>query len=247
MYCSQCGSALQVNARFCSKCGHPSDSGAVNPLESKSQDKAIWNPNAAANWSILFTPAFGSFIQAINWRALGEEQKSKAMMGWFYASIALLFIYVAMGLLIPEQKAAEGLSRFLAFLFLVIWYFAVGRSQTKYVKAKFGKSYTRRPWGKPVLIGVFAITGYLVISVAVGAFVGLSNNSTVDARPDFSRYGTPVDGRRPDDSPKVREFTGATDEEIARALAKKKTDVDCSRSSFADLPPGCPQYKEGQR
>lgn len=33
---------------------------------------ALWNPNAAANWSLLFTPLFGAYLHMLNWRSLGE-------------------------------------------------------------------------------------------------------------------------------------------------------------------------------
>ena len=35
----------------------------------------IWNPNAAANWSLIFTPAFGAYIQMLNWQRLGQEPR----------------------------------------------------------------------------------------------------------------------------------------------------------------------------
>ena len=31
---------------------------------------ALWNPNAAASWSLLFSPAFGAFLHMKNWQAL---------------------------------------------------------------------------------------------------------------------------------------------------------------------------------
>ena len=36
----------------------------------------LWNPNAAANWSLLFSPAFGAFVHMKNWQALGEPEKA---------------------------------------------------------------------------------------------------------------------------------------------------------------------------
>lgn len=27
----------------------------------------LWNPNAAANWCLLFTPSFGSWLHMKNW------------------------------------------------------------------------------------------------------------------------------------------------------------------------------------
>lgn len=36
----------------------------------------LWNPNAAANWSLLFSPVFGALLQMKNWEALGEDDKA---------------------------------------------------------------------------------------------------------------------------------------------------------------------------
>lgn len=41
-------------------------------IETPNNEKiTLWNPNAAVNWSVLFTPIFGAWIQAKNWKALG--------------------------------------------------------------------------------------------------------------------------------------------------------------------------------
>ena len=37
---------------------------------------AIWNPSAAAIWSLVFTPAFGVFIHMLNWQAPGQLQQA---------------------------------------------------------------------------------------------------------------------------------------------------------------------------
>ena len=36
----------------------------------------IWNPSAAASWSLPFSPIFGAYLHMLNWRALGDEQKA---------------------------------------------------------------------------------------------------------------------------------------------------------------------------
>jgi hypothetical protein len=39
---------------------------------------ALWNPNAAANWSLLFSPMFGAWLHMKNWAALGEPERAAA-------------------------------------------------------------------------------------------------------------------------------------------------------------------------
>ena len=177
MFCSQCGTENQPEARFCQKCGNSLSGAPAQPRPSvKSQDSesAIWNPNATANWSLIFSPAFGSYLQMLNWRALGEPEKAASSQNWFYVSLGMLAIYVLMGVLMDDSKAADGVARGLGFLFLIVWYFAAGRAQSKYVKEKFGSSYARKPWGKALLIGVAAFVGFFIAAVIVGLVLGVA-------------------------------------------------------------------------
>ena len=110
----------------------------------------------------------------LNWRALGEPEKAASSQNWFYVSLGMLAIYVLMGVFMDDSKAADGAARGLGFLFLIIWYFAAGRAQSKYVKEKFGSSYTRKPWGKALLIGVAAFVGFFIAAVIVGLVLGVA-------------------------------------------------------------------------
>jgi len=171
MTCSQCGANLPDGAAACPQCGRLLSSagpGASTPATpaAPAGTVAIWNPNAAANWSIVFTPAFGSYLQALNWRALGETRKEKKSKGWFYFSLALLALYLILGLFVADTDKASSISRGVAFLFLIIWYFAVGRSQAKFVKQRLGANYQHRPWGKPLLVA-------LALSIALLFIVGI--------------------------------------------------------------------------
>ena len=87
MLCRQCGHSLQPDVKFCGQCGEPTSQPAVELFKSNSspnvvarEGNAIWNPNAASNWSIIFTPAFGSYLHALNWRTLGEEEHARSAM-----------------------------------------------------------------------------------------------------------------------------------------------------------------------
>ncbi len=137
MFCQKCGENLQEDTQFCPKCG-TNVSTVINKTNStpketiqNNEENAIWNPNAASNWSLIFTPAFGSYLHALNWRALGEQDKSRSAMGWFYFSLAMLVVYIFMGMFIADEKAADGAARGLGFLYLIIWYFSAARSQAK--------------------------------------------------------------------------------------------------------------------
>ena len=132
---------------------------------------AIWNPNAAANWSIVFTPVFGSYLQMLNWRSLGEQGRAEASRRWFYVGLCMLLVYLLIGMLVPDEKAADGAARGLGLVFLVTWYFVSARTQAKYVKAKYGTEYLRQPWGRALLYGVAGIVAYFALAVVLNIFL----------------------------------------------------------------------------
>ena len=180
MFCSKCGTSLQSDAGFCSKCGQVVSAPAIAAVVPQSapfeQGGAIWNPDAASNWSIIFSPAFGSYLHALNWRTLGEPEKEKSAMGWFYFSLAMIGVYFLMvhiGVFMEKPEEVDGAARGLSILYLLVWYFSAGRVQAKYVKEKFGSSYPRRAWGKPLLIGVAAFIGFFVLALLVNVMIGV--------------------------------------------------------------------------
>lgn len=133
---------------------------------------ALWNPNATANWSLLFTPMFGAYLQAQNWRALGDEARAGKSMTWFYAGIGMLVLYILLAFLIRDEKMSDALARLIGLVFLLTWYFASGRAQAKYVKAQYGTAFLRKPWAKPLLIALGCFVGYFVAAVIVGVAIG---------------------------------------------------------------------------
>ncbi|MDK4687806.1 hypothetical protein [Kingella negevensis] len=52
----------------------------------------LWNPNAAANWSLLLGTAFGAVLHALKWKALGEEKLAKE--NWIWAGVyAVIYVF----------------------------------------------------------------------------------------------------------------------------------------------------------
>lgn len=181
MFCTKCGTESQPAAGFCQKCGTSLSDLSIKTkpiLESKSADLALWNPNATANWSLLFTPAFGSYLQMLNWKSLGESEKAATSKMWFFSSLSMIIVYLCMGIFIKDEALSEGLTKGLGLFYLIAWYLASGISQSQYVKAKFGSNYARRPWGKALLMGIAAFAGMLILAaivgVALGSIIGLA-------------------------------------------------------------------------
>jgi len=128
---------------------------------------ALWNPNAAANWSLLFSPVFGAWLQMKNWTALGETQRAASSKAWLIASAVILLGLILVGGLMP-RSGLKSLTNPVAFLMLVIWYFANARSQAKWVAERFGADYPRRGWAQPLLWGIGSYIAIIAVAMVLG-------------------------------------------------------------------------------
>lgn len=133
---------------------------------------ALWNANAAASWSLLFSPAFGAFVHMKNWQALGEPAKASAAKTWGIATLLVLIVVSVTSLLLPDSKALDGLSRIVMFALLLSWYYTSGRPQASLIKARFGTHYPRRGWAKPLLLALVALVCFIAAMVVVGLVFG---------------------------------------------------------------------------
>ena len=125
---------------------------------------ALWNPNAAGWWSLLFTPAFGAYLHARNADSLGRTEEAKTNRIWFYASLGYL-VFVLISEFLPELP--EAVYRGAAVGLLVGWWVSTGKAQAQYVKDVWQKNYTRKSWTKPLLIAINCLIGYFVLIVAI--------------------------------------------------------------------------------
>ena len=134
----------------------------------------LWNPNAAVNWSLLFSPAFGAWLHMKNWQALGELQKAKTAKTWIVISLALILgLSLASGLL-PDSTGLDRATRSFGLVLLVAWYLSAGRAQALLVKQRFGKSYPRRRWAQPLLWAVGAMIGFFALVFVVAFAAGMA-------------------------------------------------------------------------
>lgn len=132
----------------------------VNENQTTSGQVALWNPNAAANWSLLFSPIFGAWIHAKNWSTLGDAQKAKQSMYWVYGGIGVLLL----ALFLPEN-----IGRAVGIGFLFGWYFSFAKCQVKHVKETLEGVYEKKGWAKP--IGIAAVCFGALIFTAGFALV----------------------------------------------------------------------------
>lgn len=122
----------------------------------------LYNPNAAALWSILFTP-FGAWIHAKNWEAVGEDDLAKQNRLWAIGIIALIlvatFIEMFFGFSLPSAP--------FTIVPLIIWYTQLAKKQITLIKEELGDDYEKKSLVVPVLVGVFGGMIALVVTIYI--------------------------------------------------------------------------------
>lgn len=129
---------------------------------------ALWNPNAAASWSLVFTPAFGAFLHARNAETLGRRDEAKMNRIWFFATLGYLALTLVGDFLLPIP---ETIYRAAGIGLLVGWYFSVATRQVDYVKGQLQSAYVRKSWGAPLLVALGALLGFMAAALGVGLIV----------------------------------------------------------------------------
>ena len=127
----------------------------------------LWNPNAAANWSLLFSPIFGAWLHAKNWEELNEWSEAKKSMRWVYLNfLFFIFWWIACNFLplLENYKFPFGL------FWLFAWYFSSGKKQINYFKENI-IDYQKRSWVKPILISLICLTILYAIIIIPAYFL----------------------------------------------------------------------------
>lgn len=139
---------------------------------------ALWNPDAAAKWSLLFSPLFGACLHMLNWRALGDDARAAASKYWMIGIGAFFALLIALSAAMPESRGPDLFGRIGGLALLLTWYFTLGKAQTAHVRERFGGEYPRKSWLVPLLAGVGGVIALFVIAVAFGVAVGLLSART---------------------------------------------------------------------
>lgn len=135
--------------------------------ESPAIKPALWNPTAAALWSILFSPVFGSFLHARNAEALHRNNEAAANWRWFYGSGAFMLLYTVAGIYFPEFFSV--FSTTIALAYVCLWHFLTGRHQEVYVKRTYGRDYVKKEWFTPLMIGLVGLVVFFFLNATIAA------------------------------------------------------------------------------
>jgi hypothetical protein len=142
----------------------------------KGPSPAIWNPNAAANWSLLLTPIFGAILHMKNWEAMGRPERATASMRWAIGVAVAYLALIACDLLLPAAMASQVPQRLVGFGLLIAWYFVMAKDQMDFVAYTYGKDFVRRGWATPMLC---AAAVYAALFVFVFVYFMVFAGSTV--------------------------------------------------------------------
>jgi HEAT repeat protein len=114
---------------------------------------ALWNPSAAANWSLLLSPTFGAILIRANLKALGQNQDARVAERWAVASATL----IVASPFFPESDTGRAAMAVMSLALLLLWYYSSARPHIQDVQRRFGRGYPRRTWGKPLSFAVLML------------------------------------------------------------------------------------------
>jgi hypothetical protein len=181
IFCLHCGQHIECDEGYrgmqitCPTCnqsflvptGQTQTRASIPPRPAPAQNTptipALWNPQAAAYWSLIFSPIFGSYLHAKNAVTLGRREEAKRNRVWFYGSIVFLASIAALSFF------TSGAPSYLGLAFFCSWYYDVATKQIKYVKKDLGNNYQKKSWTKPLLIPL-GVYGCIIACVVLAAF-----------------------------------------------------------------------------
>jgi hypothetical protein len=147
----------------------------TSALGEASSANALWNPSAAACWSLVFTPAFGAFLLMRNWEALGDERQAASARKWFVFGMGLLAVRLLSAAINARLNTESNLVPWLSWGFLLAWWMAQAAPQARLVQSRLGADYPRQAWDYALLLAVAGGFAYMVGAALFGwLFVALT-------------------------------------------------------------------------
>jgi hypothetical protein len=127
---------------------------AIVPAPCPRSDVSLWNPDAAAFFSLLLTPLFGATLHFLNSRQLGDDTQSLkaglALVAAALVTFGALYVGFSDEISVRNTLAASGMVAF----YTLLWYVFVGHGQSKLVSARYGTRYRKMSLSIPVVIAL---------------------------------------------------------------------------------------------
>jgi len=121
--------------------GESAEPASTVPLE---PGQALWNPDAAAAWSLWVTPLFGTVLQWLNARTLRDADLARTSLQW--VAVCAIATAFAMAHMLQHEQSVASLQVASSLLspLACIWYIASGREHSKRIIACHGRRYRKR-------------------------------------------------------------------------------------------------------
>lgn len=120
----------------------------------------LWSPAGIVLWSVLFTPAFGAWLQMYNFRRLGDDARAGVAWRWCMAGLAVLG-WNALASAVGQRLGLDTpLFDWVNGGLFVAWVWATLAAHVRAV----GSGYARRSWDSVVVLGMLAAVSYLAAS-----------------------------------------------------------------------------------
>jgi len=107
-----------------------------------------------------------------NWQALGETEEAAKSKNWAIGSLIFLAFMALLAAFLPDSKVMDLLTRLTGLVLLIVWYYASGKPQYRYVLTKFGTKYKKKGWSKPLLCAIGGLLGFMVVMGLLGFALG---------------------------------------------------------------------------
>lgn len=134
--------------------GEPGSRPAFPPPTPARHDIALWNPDAAALFSLLLTPLFGATLHFLNSRRLGDDTQSLkarlALASGALVTFGALSIGFSNDVSVSNTFAASGM----VAVYTLLWYVFIGHGQSQLVSARYGARYRKMTLWVPVVIAL---------------------------------------------------------------------------------------------
>ena len=127
---------------------------------------ALFNPLSCILFTLLFTPMFGGFLQALNWRELGENDLAYRNMGWVKLTFVTFVLYTFSEPFIRETLFGRYLMIALFIGLWISWTVSLGWQQVVYVKKNVAV-YTKKFMGRAIMIGAFGWVAYTAVALTL--------------------------------------------------------------------------------
>jgi hypothetical protein len=127
----------------------------------------LWNPTAALAWSLLFTPVFGAWLQAANWRALGQSAAARRSTRWAAGCAAALFVAATASMWLARRDPFGPVTLAVDLVLLLAWALGDATRQARALPPPEAGGWRRREWTTPLFLGLAGGMGLFVAMVVM--------------------------------------------------------------------------------